>query len=123
MTVGELLEALEAVNPDAEIRLATQPGWPLQYAVNGAVALTNPGTADTIVYLGEGDTPRADESPYVPTAVAHALWGEQPVRTNCPGCDANIVVPTDAAIGQTQPYNCGNCGGSAPVILTAESIH
>lgn len=124
MTVGELLEALEGMDADVEVRLATQPAWPLQYGVNGAVAIIDPDTAQTIVYLGEGDTPTADESPYVPAAVADALWGEQPVRTDCPGCDAPIVVPAepDADTWRTPPYCCGNCGGSAPVSLTAEAI-
>jgi hypothetical protein len=35
MNVGELQELLEDTNPEAEVRLATQPSWPLAFSVLG----------------------------------------------------------------------------------------
>lgn len=32
-TVSDLIEALENMDPDAEVRLATQPTWPLAFRV------------------------------------------------------------------------------------------
>lgn len=38
MTVSELIQALEDLDaPDAEIRLAFQPSWPLQYGIGDVV--------------------------------------------------------------------------------------
>jgi hypothetical protein len=37
MTVSELMEQLEDMNPDAEVRLAIQPSWPLQFNLRGVV--------------------------------------------------------------------------------------
>lgn len=38
MTVGELIEHLEQYDEDMEVRLMTQPSWPLQCGVQGVVA-------------------------------------------------------------------------------------
>ncbi|WP_248582007.1 hypothetical protein [Nocardioides sp. InS609-2] len=35
ITVTELIERLQDCDPDAEVRLATQPNWPLQYHLAG----------------------------------------------------------------------------------------
>ena len=37
MTVQELIELLEDCLPEAEIRLASQPGWPLAFQLHGVV--------------------------------------------------------------------------------------
>ena len=37
MTVQELIDALEQMDPDAEVQLATQPNYPLAYYLAGAV--------------------------------------------------------------------------------------
>lgn len=55
MTLNELIERLQEIheqNPDAdpEIRLASQPSWPMQHGV-GAIELG----ADGVVYIAEGD--------------------------------------------------------------------
>jgi hypothetical protein len=34
VTVVELIEELEACDPDAEVRLAQQPAWPFEYAID-----------------------------------------------------------------------------------------
>ena len=37
MTAAELIELLEGVDPDTEVRLAEQPSWPFEYSVSGVV--------------------------------------------------------------------------------------
>lgn len=37
MTVSELIEQLEDFDPDTEVRLGTQPAWPMQFGVAGVV--------------------------------------------------------------------------------------
>ena len=41
MKVHELMELLSGMSPDAEVRLANQPNWPLQHGVRGAVSVAN----------------------------------------------------------------------------------
>ena len=38
MTVAELIERLQDMDPEAEVRLATQPSWPLQSTVRGVAS-------------------------------------------------------------------------------------
>ena len=83
MNVRELIERLQDLDPEAEVLLATQPSWPLQFVIGGvatsedidmdseceehqhyncadcAAAKTN------VVYLVEGG---AAEDPYAPRA-------------------------------------------------------
>ncbi len=37
MNVSDLRDLLEGYEGDVEVRLATQPSWPLQYYINGVV--------------------------------------------------------------------------------------
>ncbi len=53
MTVQELIEELSYVNPDAEIRFASQPNWPFEYSFSGPVEVEDEGGFPT-VYLVEG---------------------------------------------------------------------
>jgi len=100
MTVGELIELLQGFNEDAEVRLAFQPRYPLQFRVGEVAAATLPedeasdtecrecggdgceecggtgidlpdGETHEIVYIGEGSDIR--EAPYLPGAAARAL--------------------------------------------------
>ena len=68
VTVTDLRQALEACDPDAEVRLASQPAWPFEYAIDS----TNPAVeveGDTpVVYLGEGA-----QLGYLPEPVRHQL--------------------------------------------------
>lgn len=94
MNVGELLEALEGVNPELRIRLAYQPNWPLRSSLRAVVTPemwdecddgfdedgepideeeleerrknpeSNPNAE--FLWLVEGDGPSYDESPYAP---------------------------------------------------------
>jgi len=53
MTVQELIEELNYVNPDAEIRFASQPNWPFEYSFSGPVEVEDEDSFPT-VYLVEG---------------------------------------------------------------------
>jgi hypothetical protein len=55
VTVNDLLQALEACDPDAEVRLAHQPAWPFEYAIDPGHAAAQVELDGTpVVYLGEG---------------------------------------------------------------------
>jgi len=62
MTVGELMEILEEMEPEMEIRFASQPTWPFEYTINGATPV------DDVVYLDEGY-----QLGYLPKEVADEL--------------------------------------------------
>jgi hypothetical protein len=64
MTVAELIELLEDCDPEAEVRLATQPHYPLAYHLAG-IAVIDP---DEVVWLLEGDH---TDRPY---DVPEGLW-------------------------------------------------
>ena len=51
MIVSELLELLEGVSPDAEVRLATQPSWPFEYSVSTVVEAEISEVSDTLEEL------------------------------------------------------------------------
>lgn len=58
MTVRELIEELEGMNPEAEVRFASQPSWPFEYSVSGVVGINTDDEDDRTdaetVYLVEG---------------------------------------------------------------------
>jgi hypothetical protein len=69
VTVTDLMKELEGCDPDAEVRLAHQPTWPFEYAIdptNPVVEVELDGTP--VVYLGEGA-----QLGYLPDAVRHQL--------------------------------------------------
>lgn len=77
MTAAELIELLEDVPGDTEIRLATQPNWPFEHSITRAEAVETThdedGATTTVVYLAEGAQLR-----YLPGYVAEALgWAER----------------------------------------------
>ncbi len=53
MTVQDLLDLLADKNPKAEVRLATQPHYPLAYEVEGVTAV-QARRDDEVVYIVEG---------------------------------------------------------------------
>jgi len=58
MTVQDLIEILEDMDPEAEVRLAMQPAWAMEYTIGNVVEVTNdPEDQDStpIVYLSEGN--------------------------------------------------------------------
>ena len=58
MTVAELIAELEFMNPDTEVRFASQPNWPFQYSIYDIVEVEvekrNTDETETVVYLVEG---------------------------------------------------------------------
>jgi hypothetical protein len=59
MKVAELLSMLEGVDPETELRLATQPSYPMEHSIMGVtdvVDATHPYTqaVEKVVYLLEG---------------------------------------------------------------------
>ena len=55
MTVGELLEMLEGFDQEAEIRIAMQPSWPMEYTIAGMAITEDYGEEHgKVVYIAEG---------------------------------------------------------------------
>lgn len=52
MTVAELISRLEDMDPDAEVRFASQPGWAFEYSVDAVESVEIKG--ENVVYLAEG---------------------------------------------------------------------
>jgi hypothetical protein len=61
MTVGDVIDMLEYYDRNTEIRLATQPSWPLEYAIGYSTSMSDDG----IVYIAE-----SDQIGYLPGEVA-----------------------------------------------------
>jgi hypothetical protein len=69
VTVTDLLQAFEACDPDAEVRLASQPAWPFEYAIDQSNVAVEVELDDTpVVYLDEGA-----QLGYLPEPVRHQL--------------------------------------------------
>ena len=62
MTVEELIEELQYLDPELEIRFASQPSWPFEYHIDGAVESKGK------VWLVEGD-----QLGYLPGQVANDI--------------------------------------------------
>lgn len=55
MTVGELIDILEDLPEDAEVRLAMQPSYPFEYSISDLVTVAPMHDGDPgRVYLAEG---------------------------------------------------------------------
>ena len=58
MTVQDLIFELQEMNPDAEVRFASQPSWPFENDIDSVVIVEvenrRTGEAVEIVYLEEG---------------------------------------------------------------------
>lgn len=72
MKVYELIEMLQECDSDAEVLMAHQPSWPLQFTLRGVATSEDIATGEEdypgpIVYLVEGSHP---DHPYAP----HAAW-------------------------------------------------
>jgi len=70
--VIELLEALAELPEDAEVRLASQPSWPMEFRLDGPTFVDEEqdedGSAGPVVYLTE-----AEHVGYLPGFVAREL--------------------------------------------------
>jgi hypothetical protein len=55
MTVAELIQELEYMDPNAEVRFASQPNWPFEYDIESVTSEVSTETSiDPVVYLEEG---------------------------------------------------------------------
>jgi len=58
MTVADLIAELEFMNPDTEVRFASQPSWPFEYSIYSVqeVEIENrrTGESESVVFLEEG---------------------------------------------------------------------
>jgi hypothetical protein len=71
MNVAQLREELEYLDPDVEVRIASQPSWPMQHFLGDLVLDEETG----IAYVSEAGQPYPD--PYLPGHVAGLLgWRE-----------------------------------------------
>ncbi len=73
MKVIELLEALSELPEEAEVRLASQPSWPMEFRLDGPTFIEEgeqdeDGSAGPVVYLTE-----AAHLGYLPGFVAREL--------------------------------------------------
>jgi len=85
MNVSELIERLEDMDPDAEVRIAFQPSWPLQYRLGDEIVGEDeisdaeetgddeeqPDPVRGVVYLSEGG--QVYDEPYLPSNVRRAI--------------------------------------------------
>ncbi|WP_239336877.1 hypothetical protein [Frankia sp. CiP3] len=70
MTVHELINALEACDPDTEIRIAAQPSWPFEYPIRGSPSVCptpQPSTSSPVSYAATCPAPSATRSAGNPT--------------------------------------------------------
>lgn len=56
LTARQLIEYLEQLDPETEIRSAYQPSWPLEAQITG-LAQNNPGEPVYLLAYGEGSYP------------------------------------------------------------------
>lgn len=55
MTVRDLIDELEYMDPNAEVRFASQPNWPFEYDIRSITREVSTNTnIDPVVYLEEG---------------------------------------------------------------------
>lgn len=71
MNARDLIELLQDLDPDTEIRVAHQPHYPFEYSIESMVTIGD--TDNQVAYLGEGD-----QIGYLSQEAAVALgWAEE----------------------------------------------
>ena len=75
MTVQELIDQLSYIDPEAQVRFASQPNWPYEHEIDDVVAVEvedrERAAPVEIVYLAEGR-----QIGYLPTEAKEELgWG------------------------------------------------
>jgi hypothetical protein len=70
MTVQDLIDTLEGLDPEAQVRLAFQPSHPMQYTIGDVVEVDDDDEGDVAVFLAEGSAPGPFRAPrpYLPRA-------------------------------------------------------
>lgn len=60
MTVGQLLEMLEGLDSDTEVRFASQPSYPFEYGIEGVYIVDMLGDDDEYTTLEPGEEDDCD---------------------------------------------------------------
>lgn len=66
MNVQDLMDMLSGMDPNAEVRLATQPEWPLAFELAGVAEPDDDEMPEGVVWLVTGNHPQ--DTPYAPEA-------------------------------------------------------
>jgi len=78
VAVTDLIQELEGCDPDAEVRLAQQPAWPFEYAIDPTnTAVQVDLDSGPVVYLGEGA-----QLGYLPQPAREQLGWSPPTRSH-----------------------------------------
>ncbi len=73
MTVRDLLDILDGLDDDIEVRVAHQPRWAFEYALTGGAVMETCEENAGILYLAEGE-----QIGYLPQAAAVAIgWADE----------------------------------------------
>jgi Domain of unknown function (DUF4314) len=96
VTVTDLLQHLEGCDPDAEVRLAQQPTWPFEYAIDP----TTPPSKSTSTTAQWSTSAKAPSSATSPRSSASSSAGNQPPPQEphvefTPGERVELVATTD----------------------------
>lgn len=54
MTIGQLIDYLSDFDSNIEVRIASQPNWPFEYAISNVVSVYNDESSKEVAYIGEG---------------------------------------------------------------------
>jgi hypothetical protein len=109
LTVADLIEALQEIadagHADLEVRLATQPSWPLQHHLSRDIGLRAVSDRDETlaVYLLEAG--QVYDMPYAPAGIFKGRLEETPREVYCPECER-----TDVRRVEGTRYVCNRCG-------------
>ena len=72
MTVEELMAELETMDPESDVRMAQQPGWPFEYSIAGVQSIAGDDDNPPVIYLVEDV-----QLGYLPQAAGVAIgWSE-----------------------------------------------
>ncbi len=71
MTVQDLINLLKRMDPDAEVRFASQPSWPFEYEINDVVEVQPPNEDE---YDDDEEAPDLGDDP---VAVVYLVEGSQ----------------------------------------------
>lgn len=72
MKVYELIEFLQEQNPGADVRIATQPSWPLAFDISHVACQVEWDEESDTVWIATGEHP--DDNPYAPGEAFGNVW-------------------------------------------------
>jgi hypothetical protein len=100
VTIGELRDMIEGLDDDMEIRIATQPSWPLQMHIDRDVRVVA-----HVAYIKECG--QVYDAPYCPSGVfGDPIDDDEFCRMCARPLDDTVEDPLDV----TDPIDCRGCG-------------